>query len=127
MEFNSQRPIYQQIAQMLCERIVLKQFREDERIPSVREMAVQLEVNPNTVMRTFDFLQGKEIISNKRGVGYFVANNGIAAATSLLRTEFLQVELPRLFRTAHLIGITPPELLEQYNKFANTNTDDQKQ
>ncbi len=82
MEFNNHRAIYLQIAEMICERILLGQFREDERIPSVREMAVQLEVNPNTVMRTFEFLQAKDIITNKRGVGYFVSVEGKQKATS---------------------------------------------
>ncbi|MBV9986435.1 MAG: GntR family transcriptional regulator [Chitinophagaceae bacterium] len=125
MEFNSQQPIYLQIAEMICERIVLKQFREDERILSVREMAVQLEVNPNTVMRTFEFLQGKEIINNKRGVGYFVAADGISKAGDLLKTEFVQVKLPQFFKTARLLAISPEELQELYAKFIN-NTDVQK-
>lgn len=117
MEFNNQQPIYLQIAELICEKILLKTFREDERIPSVREMAVQLEVNPNTVMRTFEFLQGKDIINNKRGVGYFVSTDGIAKATALRKSEFLDEELPKIFRTAHLLNISIEELQNQYNAF----------
>jgi GntR family transcriptional regulator len=117
MEFNSQQPIYLQIAELICEKILLKTFREDERILSVREMAVQLEVNPNTVMRTYEFLQGKEIINNKRGVGYFVSTDGIAKATDLRRSEFLEAELPKIFKTAQLLNISIEELQQQYNAF----------
>lgn len=117
MEFNNQQPIYLQIAELICEKILLKTFREDERIPSVREMAVQLEVNPNTVMRTYELLQGKEIINNKRGVGYFVSADGIAKATELRRTEFVERELPKLFKTAQLLDLSADELQKQYHTF----------
>jgi GntR family transcriptional regulator len=117
MDFNNQQPIYQQIAELICEKVLLKTFREDERIPSVREMAVQLEVNPNTVMRTYEFLQGKDIINNKRGVGYFVSADGIAKATGFMKSEFLHAELPRVFKKAHLLGISIQDLQNQYNTF----------
>ena len=114
MEFNNNKAIYLQIADMLCEKILLKVFKQDERIPSVRELAVQLEVNPNTVMRTYDFLQGLDIITNKRGVGYFVAANGITQATDYLKTEFMHKKLPLLFKTATLLNISFDELKQQY-------------
>ena len=66
MDFKKQKPIYQQIADTLCERIVGGQWKGDDRIPSVRDVAIQLGVNPNTVMRSFDHLQQAEIIYNRR-------------------------------------------------------------
>src|SRR4051794_41162898 len=72
MQFRESIAIYLQIADYICERVLLKQWKAGERIPAVRELAVQLEVNPNTVMRTFEFLQGQNIIYNQRGIGYFV-------------------------------------------------------
>jgi DNA-binding transcriptional regulator YhcF (GntR family) len=114
MEFNNNQAIYLQIAEMICERILLDQFNEDARIPSVREMAVQLEVNPNTVMRTFEFLQAKDIITNKRGIGYFVSVGGKEKATAFRKNEFLQNELPQLFKTADLLHISWEELKDLY-------------
>ena len=114
MEFNNNQAIYIQIADMLCEKILLKALKQDERIPSVRELAVQLEVNPNTVMRTYDFLQGLDIIINKRGVGYFVAADGIEKATNYRKTEFMLKELPLVFKTAALLNISFDELKQQY-------------
>jgi len=122
MEFNNQQAIYLQIAEKVCELILLKHFKEDERIPSVREMSIQLEVNPNTVMRTYEFLQGKDIISNKRGIGYFVAADGIAKATEFRKTEFLEQELPKIFKTAHLLQISFEELKERYSAFDKNKT-----
>lgn len=119
MEFNNNQAIYLQIAEIICEKILLGQFREAERIPSVREMAVQLEVNPNTVMRTFEFLQAQDIITNKRGVGYFVSADAKQKATSLRKEEFLQNELPQLFKTALLLNISFEELKELYEAHKN--------
>ena len=68
--------VYLQIADSISEDILLRKWSELERIPSVREMAVTLEVNPNTVQRTYTFLQSKGIIFNRRGIGYFVQKGG---------------------------------------------------
>ena len=73
MEFRKQKPIYLQIADRLMEQILSGDPAAEERMPSVRDVAASMGVNPNTVMRTFDYLQGEEIIYNRRGVGYYVA------------------------------------------------------
>jgi GntR family transcriptional regulator len=114
MDFTNNQAIYLQIAEIICEKVLRDQFREDERIPSVRELAVQLEVNPNTVMRTFDFLQANGIITNKRGIGYFVAPGGKEKAYTLRRDEFLKNELPKLVKTAALLQIDLDELTKHY-------------
>ena len=73
MNFKESKAIYLQIADRICDEILLGQYPEEERIPSVREYAAIVEVNANTVMRSFDYLQVQNIIYNKRGIGYFVA------------------------------------------------------
>ena len=75
-------------------------------------------------MRTYEFLQGKEIINNKRGIGYFVSADGISKATDLRKTEFLQAELPKLFKTAQLLDISFEELQKQYTSFINHKQQD---
>ena len=70
MNFKESKAIYLQIADRICDEILLGQFGEEERIPSVREYAAIVEVNANTVMRSFDYLQSQNIIYNKRGIGY---------------------------------------------------------
>ena len=72
MDFKETQAIYLQIVDLVCDHIVTGKWKAQERIPSVRELGVQLEVNPNTVMRAYDYLQAREIICNKRGVGFFV-------------------------------------------------------
>ena len=117
MEFREEQPIYLQIADYVCEKILLKEWNQDDRIPSVRELAVLLEVNPNTVMRTYEFLQQKNIIYNQRGVGLFVATDGIKNATTYRRGEFTQKEMPAFFRSMALLQISVEELEALFKKY----------
>lgn len=113
MDFKKQKPIYQQIADTLCERIVGGQWKGDDRIPSVRDVAIQLGVNPNTVMRSFDHLQQAEIIYNRRGVGYFVAPDAKERILQLQCKEFLDEELPAFMQRLNVLGMTLDDL-KQY-------------
>jgi GntR family transcriptional regulator len=117
MEFRDNKAIYLQIAEYVCEHILLGKWRADEKVPSVRELAVSLEVNPNTVMRTYELLQNKNIISNKRGIGFFVAGEAIANVRSYRKSQFIDDELPTLFRNLYLLGIGFDELQARYNTF----------
>lgn len=121
MQFRESRAIYLQIADYICERILLLQWKAGERIPAVRELAVQLEVNPNTVMRTYEFLQGQNIIYNQRGIGYFVSPEAVANATQYRKTEFTEKELPNIFRNLFLLGMDVDELKPRYEKFKKQN------
>ena len=123
MQFRESIAIYLQIADYVCERILLKQWTPGERIPAVRELAVQLEVNPNTVMRTFEFLQGQDIIFNKRGIGYFVGDEAIKQSREYLKSQFIEKELPQIFRNMYLLGMEIDELKPRYDKFRKSNFD----
>jgi DNA-binding transcriptional regulator YhcF (GntR family) len=83
----------------------------------VRELAVQLEVNPNTVMRTYEFLTQQEIIYNQRGIGYFVASNALKNAQQYRRNDFVEKDLPQVFRTMFLLGMEPEELKPRFEKY----------
>src|SRR5438309_1619566 len=76
MEFRDKQAIYLQIAEYVCEQILLNKWPLGEKFLSIRDMAVAMEVNPNTVQRAYDFLQQREIVTNKRGIGYFVKEGG---------------------------------------------------
>lgn len=117
MQFRESQAIYLQIADYVCEKILLKEWAADARIPSVRELAIQLEVNPNTVMRTYDFLQQQEIVYNQRGIGYFVSAGAVKQALAYRRNEFLEKELPQFFRNMYLLDMEPEELKPRYEKF----------
>lgn len=106
MDFKKQKPIYQQIADSLCERVMGNEWQPEERMASVRDVAIQLGVNPNTVMRTFDYLQQSGILYNRRGVGYFVAADAKDKIHQLQRKEFIENELPSFLQKIKLLGMT---------------------
>ena len=121
MEFRDNKAIYLQIAEYVCEHILLEKWKVDYKVPSVRELAVTLEVNPNTVMRTYDLLQNINIINNKRGVGFFVATDALANVKSYRKTQFMDDELPVVFRNVYLLNIGFDELEARYNSFVKEN------
>ena len=112
MEFRKQKPIYLQIADRLMEQILQGEPAEDDRMPSVRDVAAAMGVNPNTVMRTFEYLQGEEIIYNRRGVGYFVSPDAKNKILAEQRREFLEEELPLIKQKMQMLGIGMEELLK---------------
>ena len=117
MEFNQPKGIFQQIADQICDRILQGEWNSGERIPSIRELAVNLGVNPNTVTRSYQTLMERQIIENRRGIGYFVCD---AARKNILRerkSEFVCDELPNLFRTMQLLDMGIDEIKEHYTKF----------
>ncbi|MBO0948035.1 GntR family transcriptional regulator [Fibrella forsythiae] len=117
MEFNDKQPIYLQIADYVCEQILQQAWPPGERIPSVRDLGSSLEVNPNTAMRAFDYLQQQNILFNKRGMGYYAADDATERVKAMRRARFLDVELPDLFRTMTLLGISMTELEARFNAF----------
>ncbi|MCE7066720.1 GntR family transcriptional regulator [Dyadobacter sp. CY326] len=121
MEFKDKQSIYLQIADYICEQILLGKWPPGERIPSVRDLASMMEVNPNTVMRTYEFLQNKEIIFNKRGIGYSASDNANERILTYRKERFLDIESPDLFRTMYLLNISIEELKMYYDKFITEN------
>lgn len=121
MEFRDNKAIYLQIAEYVCEHILLEKWKAEEKIPSVRELAVELEVNPNTVMRTYELLQNKNIINNKRGIGFFVDEAAIDNVRNYRKQQFIIDELPMVFRNIYLLNIGFDELENQYKTFVKEN------
>ena len=117
MEFNNQLAIYLQIVERIYEDILLGKLKEGERMPSVREMAVNTEVNPNTVMRSYAYLQEKEIIFNKRGIGYFICDTVFNKIQNMKKEEFLEQELPKLFKSMQLLNIDIKDLEKQFEVY----------
>ncbi len=121
MEFHQHQAIYLQIADMINEKILSGEWKQGDRIPSIREMAISIEVNPNTVMRTYTFLLDKDILFNKRGIGYFVSENGFENASSLKKNDFISRDLPHIFKTMDLLKIKFSDLKSFYNEYQNSN------
>ena len=117
MEFNQPKGIYQQIADQVKERIAGGEWTTGDRIPSVREMAVTLGVNPNTVTRSYQTLLENEIIENHRGIGYFVAEKARERIMEEMKKQFIGDELPRMFKVMRKMGMDIKELTALYQSF----------
>lgn len=121
MDFNNNKAIYLQIAEHVCEHILLGSWKPEEKIPSVRDMAVSVEVNPNTVARTYELLQQKGIISNKRGVGFFLSPDAIQQVQQYRKAVFVDEELPQVFKNIYLLNIGLDDLTHMYQTFIEQN------
>lgn len=110
MEFQNGKSIFLQIADTIAEKVVSGEFPAGEKIPSVRELAAELGVNPNTIMRTYSELQAMNIIENQRGIGYFVNAEAQKIILKGKKEEFFHKILPEFLKQAALLGITADEL-----------------
>lgn len=117
MEFRESKAIYLQITDYVSEQILLQNWKINEKILSVRELASRLEVNPNTVARAYELLQGQELIQNKRGIGFFVSTDAIKKIKILKREAFKEKELPQFFRNIYLLDIAFDDLRDAYNNY----------
>ena len=117
MEFKDNEAIYLQIAAFVCDNILTGKWAAGQKILSVRDLAVELEVNPNTVMRSYEFLQAQEIVYNKRGLGLFVADDGFEKVKAYRKQSFVQQNLPEFFKNIYLLDISIDDIRRQYEDF----------
>jgi DNA-binding transcriptional regulator YhcF (GntR family) len=116
MEFRKQQPIYKQIADYVLENILAGEWQVGDKIQSVRELAANIQVNPNTIMRSYTYLQDQNIIANKRGIGYFVSEGAVDKTKRLKKDEFLKQFLPEVFKTMDLLNISMDDLKKIYDE-----------
>lgn len=112
IDFNNTQTIWMQIVDWVFEQILTAAWKPGDKAKSVRELAVMFEVNPNTVMRSYDYLQNKEIIFNKRGVGFFIAEDATDKIIAIRKKQFLEMEVPAFVKNMRLLGIDIQEIVE---------------
>lgn len=112
MEFDSNKSIYLQIVDGICEKILSGDLTAEDRILSVREYGAMVGVNPNTVVRAYEKLTNDGIIYMKRGLGYYVSAAALDVILEKERKEFIENELPRLIKRMKLLNINPKEVLK---------------
>ena len=122
MEFSNNQAIYIQIAEFISDKIQSGELKDNEKIPSVRELAVELEVNPNTVMRAYEMLQQQDIVFTKRGMGFFVQVHSSDKIKSVRKQHFLKEELPEFFKKIKLLGIDFKEIETYYLNTINSES-----
>ena len=117
MMIQNQMPIFQQLAFKICDNIVEGRYQVNSRIPSVRELAADCEVNPNTVVISYEWLTNNQIIYNKRGIGYFVSENAVSLILDLRRKQFTEQYLPTIFKAMEQLSMDISQVVELYNQY----------
>ncbi len=121
MEFRENQAIYIQISEYVCEQILLKKWNLGEKIVSIRELAISMQDTPNTVQRAYDFLQLREIITNKRGIGYFTDTDALNRILAFRRELFIANDLPVFFRNMYLLNMDFKEVKNLFEEFIQSN------
>ncbi|MDR1918657.1 MAG: GntR family transcriptional regulator [Tannerellaceae bacterium] len=121
MNYSANQNIFTQIADQVCERVLSGQYLPDSRIPSVRDLSTEMEVNPNTVMRSFERLQQHGIIYNKRGIGYFISPEAREKIHELRHFHLIEEVLPSVFREMSLLGIGLDEVAKAFQTYLSTH------
>ncbi len=112
MDFHADKPIYQQIVDYAFARVLSGEWKAGEKVPSVRELAALMTVNTHTVLKAYDYLQAREIVTVRRGMGYFLADDAPAKVNDERRAAFLSNTAPAFFREMKLLGLTLDEVLD---------------
>lgn len=115
MKFNDNRPIFLQIAESVEDKIANGAWLVGGRIPSTRELSIELSVNPATVMRAYDHLTERGLIEQQRGLGYFVCAGATELIASMRREEFFNFALPEFFAKMRQLGVSLDEVCKRYN------------
>ena len=110
LDYKDSRPIYEQVADRLKELMILGVLEEDGQMPSVRSLATELSINPNTIQRAYAELEQQGFIYPVKGRGNFVSPN---AELIQRQKELYYRDLKKIVRLCKKLGISKEELLEQ--------------
>lgn len=121
IDFKSTKGIFQQIADNLCHQILEGKLPPGERVPSVRDLAGEYEVNRNTLLRTYAILEEAGIITNKRGIGFFVSENAIELIRENEKKEFFNTYLPDFMQKVQLLKLTEADMSELLTLLKNNS------
>ncbi|AGF28529.1 GntR family transcriptional regulator [Bacillus velezensis] len=121
-EFQSSKPIYLQIADRIYYRLVRSELSPGDKLPSVREMAVQMKVNPNTIQRTYSEMERLGIVETRRGQGTFIAERSDLKAE--LKDRLTKDVFKRFIQEMAELGLSPEEMLEGIKQYAEEANDE---
>ena len=117
MIYHSEKAIFVKIAEQLCDDILAGLHQEGDRIPSIRELAAEYEVNTNTVLRAFDILQRDDILLQQRGIGMLVAKGAKRKIRAARKKEFLTKELPDFLRRLDLLDLDIEDVVVAWKEY----------
>ncbi|AOO63681.1 GntR family transcriptional regulator [Bacillus velezensis] len=121
-EFRSSKPIYLQIADRIYYRLIRSELSPGDKLPSVREMAVQMKVNPNTIQRTYSEMERLGIVETRRGQGTFIAERSDLKAE--LKDRLTKDVFKRFIQEMAELGLSPEEMLDGIKQYAEEANDE---
>ncbi len=114
--WDDNQPIYWQLREKTVAAIIDGALAEGEALPSVRQVAVDLQVNPLTVSKAYQSLVEENLVEKRRGVGMFVCNGARSRLLASERQRFLEEKWPRLAEKIRQLGLSLEELMESERK-----------
>lgn len=112
MMFDDNTPIFLQLIDIMQNCIIRGEWKEGEKVPSVREVAMAYEVNPKTVVKAFDVLSSREIVIKKRGMGFYLAEHAKRNIMDELQKEFMQTQLPKFIADIKRLELSPEKVAD---------------
>ncbi|TCP30578.1 GntR family transcriptional regulator [Scopulibacillus darangshiensis] len=120
--FNTSTPIYIQLGDRINHQIIRGELLPGDKLPSVREMAVQAGVNPNTVQRTYRELERMEIVESRRGQGTFVTENEDILVK--LREQLKEMHISHFVGDMKMMGYTENEMINGLRHYLDVNREE---
>ena len=117
MNFKPNYPIYLQVADYICEKVLTAAWKDGDKLPAVKDLAILTSVNPNTVIKALTWLQDNEILLTQRGIGYFLTEGAAARTLALKRKQFINDDLPDVFASMDLLNLSLDEVAALYTKY----------
>ena len=112
MKFNDNIPIYLQIKEEIENAIITSSLKEEEAIPSIRTLAQQYRLNPQTVSNAISEILNQGVLFKKRGIGMFVEKGAQTRLTKAKRKKFLEIDLQACIEKSKSLGLTKTELIK---------------
>ncbi|MCY8756867.1 GntR family transcriptional regulator [Bacillus haynesii] len=114
-EFSASKPIYRQIAEQLFKKMIRGEIKPGEKLPSVRELAVQTQVNPNTIQRTYNEMERMGVVETRRGQGTFVVEH--TEVIDDLKQEMRSEVIGQFVQSMEELGLSKQDMLSELDRF----------
>ena len=116
MDFQSEKPIFIQLAEQLEGAILSGAYPEGSQVPSITEYAATYKINPATALKGINQLVNAGLLYKKRGIGMFVADGAVEVLRKRRREDFYRDYVENTVREAKRLGLSPDQLTEMIRR-----------
>ncbi len=112
LKWKEDQPIYRQLRDKVAAQILTGSLKEGESLPSVRNVAVELQINPLTASRAYQELVDEALVEKRRGLGMFIVKGARSKLLTLEKKRFLEDEWPEINARISALGLSAKDLLK---------------